>query len=173
MPRITAEGQEGVGGGAKEERVDHPGIPLREGIQRMRQREDDVEVQDWEKVGPARVDPVLTRLPLTLRAMAIATGIKGEAGRAAVVTRRPAPAQKGGAAGRDRAQRPMLYRREPVRLAKRIAMGAHDLREREPAGREGRHRLYGDGTHRLPLEGVKRSSRSSGDPGATCVCRVN
>ncbi len=46
MARISSEGQQCVGGGAKQQRVDHAGIALREGIEVVWQCEDDVEVRN-------------------------------------------------------------------------------------------------------------------------------
>ena len=152
---IVTEGEQRVGRRAKEERVDDPGIPLRECIQRMRQGEDDVEVRDREEVRAAGVDPAPTRLRLTLRTVAIATGIEREAGCPAVVTRLPTPAQQGGAARRDREQGSSLDVREPMRAAIGVAMDTHDVAERETRRRDRRRRAGGDGTHRLGLREVE------------------
>ena len=46
VARVTAEGQEGIGRGAEEQRVDHSGVALRERIERVRQGKHDVEVGD-------------------------------------------------------------------------------------------------------------------------------
>ena len=46
MPRVSTEGEQRVGGGAEEERVDHARIALREGVERVRQGEDDVKILD-------------------------------------------------------------------------------------------------------------------------------
>ena len=72
MPRVPTEGEERLGRGAKEQRIDDPRIALGERIERMRQREDDVEVGNGQKVGAARCEPPLLGERLALRAMAIA-----------------------------------------------------------------------------------------------------
>ena len=46
VPRIAPEGEQRVRGRAKEQRVDHARIALRERIEIVRQREDDVEVRN-------------------------------------------------------------------------------------------------------------------------------
>jgi hypothetical protein len=49
------------------------------------------------------------------------------------------PAQDGGAAGRDRPERPMLDRREAVRATIRVAVRPHNVREFQ-SGRDARAR---------------------------------
>ena len=46
MPRVPTEAEQGVGGGAEEERIHDPRIALGERIEIMRQGEDDMEVRD-------------------------------------------------------------------------------------------------------------------------------
>ena len=86
---------------------------------------------------------------LTLGTVPIPTGVIGEAGGSAAVTRLPMPAKRGGAARRDRAQRPMLHRRQSMRAPIRLAMGADDVGE-FAAGGVGDHRTCGPGAHALP-----------------------
>ena len=43
---ITPEGGERLGDSLEEEAIEHPGVALGEGVQSVRQREDDVEVRD-------------------------------------------------------------------------------------------------------------------------------
>ena len=74
MPRIASEGEQRVGGRAEEQRVDHPRIALRERVEIVRQREDDVEIRDRQQVGFPRRQPAFLCQRLTLRAVAIATG---------------------------------------------------------------------------------------------------
>ena len=44
MPGIAAEGQEGVGGGTEQERVEDARIALGDGMEAVRQREDDMNI---------------------------------------------------------------------------------------------------------------------------------
>ena len=46
VPRITPEGEQGVGRSAEEQRIDNPRIALCERIEVVRQREDDVKVRN-------------------------------------------------------------------------------------------------------------------------------
>ena len=132
VPRVTSEGEQRVGGRAKEERVDDARIALRQRVEVVRQREDDVEVRNRQQVGAARREPPFLGEGLTLGAMAIATGVVGDAHGAAPVTRLPMPAEDGGAAGRDRPERHVLDRREAVRPTIGVAVGAHDVRQLQP-----------------------------------------
>lgn len=75
------------------------------------------------------------RVRLTRRTVSIATRVVGQTCGAAVVTRLPTPAEEGGAARRDRAQRERLDPREPMSTAIRGAVGTHDVGEGETKGR--------------------------------------
>ena len=77
--------------------------------------------------------------------------VVGDPRRAAVITRLPTPAQEGGAARRDRAQRHRLDPREPMRAAIGVAMRTHEVGEGEAKGRDRGRRLDSDGTHGLRL----------------------
>ena len=149
VSRVAAEGEEGLGGGAEEERIEDARIPLRERIERMRQGEHHMNVRNRQELRATGLDPPGTRLGLTGRTVAIATRVKGETRRAAVVTRFPMPAQEGGAARRDRTQRQRLDPREPMRATIGVAVGAHEVGEGEAEGRDRGRRPGGDGTHRL------------------------
>src|SRR5712691_7340986 len=104
MLRIAPEGEQRVGGRAEEERVEHARIALCEGIDVVRQGEDDMKVRNWEQFGAARGEPPFFGERLALRAMAIATGVIGNPHGATAVTRLPMPAEQGGATGLDRAE---------------------------------------------------------------------
>ena len=144
VPRITPEGQQRVSSCAEEERVDHARITLRERVERVREREDDVEVRNRQEVSAAGGEPPFLGEGLALRAMPIATGVVRDPHRTAAVTRLPVPAENGGAAGRDRPERPVLDRREPVRPTIALAMGAHNVGELKPRpdGRDRRARRH-------------------------------
>src|SRR5262245_30753274 len=131
MPRVSPEGEQRVGGGTKEKRVDHARIALGEGIERMREGEDDVEVRNRQEVGLAGGEPALLCGGLALRAVAIATGVIGDARRATAVTRLLMSAERGGAASLNRVERPALDGGQAVRATIRLAVGTHDVRELE------------------------------------------
>ena len=165
VSRIAAEGEERLGGRPKQERVDHARIALRERIERMGQREDDVKVGNGEQVRTPGVDPAGTGPGLTRGAVPIPTRVEGETGGPAVVTRLPMPAQQRGAARRDRAERQPLDRREPMRAPIGVAMGPHDVPQREADRRDRGRRLYGDGTPGLArwrVESIQQIERRPG-----------
>ena len=171
---IAAEGEQRVGGRPEQERVDHAWIALRERVERMGQGEDHMKVRNRQELRVTGRDPARTGLRLTRGTVAIPTGVVANPRGATVVTRLPMPAQEGGAARRDRAQRQRLDPREAMRAAIRVAVSPHDVGEGEAEGRDRGRRLGGDRTHGAYREGVSsRSSRSNGDAGPICVCRVN
>ena len=89
VTRVASEGEQGVRGGAEEERVDHARIPLRQRIERVRESEDDVKIREGQQVGATGREPPFLGERLALRTMAIATGVVGDPHRAAVITRLP------------------------------------------------------------------------------------
>ncbi len=130
------------------------------------EREDDMEVRNGQQVGLARREPPLLGEGLTLGTMAIATRVIGDACRAAVVTRLPMPAEDGGAAGRNRPQRPVLPCREPMRPPIGIAMRADDVGQLESRTGDRASRALRHGAHGLglwprgkPLEQIERRVR--------------
>lgn len=132
MARIASEGQQRGGRRPEEKRVEHPWIALRQCVEIVWEREDDVEVGNGQQVRLARREPPFCGERLALGAMTIATGVVRDPHRAAVVTRLPTPAEDGGTAGCDRPQRYVLDRREVVCLTRRVAMRLHDVREFQP-----------------------------------------
>ena len=147
VPRIAPEGKEGTGGRAETDRVEDARIALRERVEVVRQREDDVEVRNGQEVGLARRQPPLFRQRLTLRTVTIAARIVRDAHGPAAVTRLPMPATRGGATGGDRPKCPLLNRDQPMRASIRLTMRAHNVGEFQPrdAGdrRAGRHGAHG------------------------------
>ena len=93
---IAAEGEEGVSGRPKQQRVDHARIALGERIERVWQGEDDMKVGNGEQFCTPGLDPAGTGLGLTRGAVPISTRVEGETCGAAVVTRLPTPAQRCG-----------------------------------------------------------------------------
>ena len=149
VTRVAPEGEQRLGGGMEQERVDDPRIALCEGVEGVRQREHDMEVRNRQQVGAAGRQPSFFGEGLTLRAMAIATRVVRDTHGAASVTRLPMPAEDGGAAGLDRVERSALDGREAVRPTKHVALGAHDVREFESRTDARDRRARGHGTHRL------------------------
>ena len=135
MSRIPAEREQRVSGRAEEQCVDHPRIALGQGVEIVRQREDDMEVRNGQQVGLARREPPFLGQGLTFRAMAIATGVVGDSHGAAPVTRLPMPAEGGGATGLDGTQSGALHSREAMGELIARTVRAHDVGELHPTGR--------------------------------------
>ena len=57
--RVASEGEQGLGRGPEQEIVDQVWMAKRDGIQQVRQGEDDVEVVDREKLLEASLEPSL------------------------------------------------------------------------------------------------------------------
>ena len=74
MARVGRDLAERRRAGVKEPRVQARAIPIGQGQQPMREREDDVHIRHVEQVALARVEPARPRLRLTLWAVAVATG---------------------------------------------------------------------------------------------------
>ena len=74
MAGIVGEGAEGGRGREKEERVEQPGVAIEQDVERMGQRQDDVEVLDGEQLGAPGVEPARRRQALALGPAPVATG---------------------------------------------------------------------------------------------------
>ena len=59
MSRVAAKGQERLGRRAKEQVVGDAGIALGEGVERIREREDDVAIRDGQEFGPSLLSSVI------------------------------------------------------------------------------------------------------------------
>ena len=118
----------------------------------------------------ASLDPPGTRLGLTIRAVSIPTGVVQDARGATVITGLLTPAQQGGAARRDRAEDDELHRREPMRATIGVAVGADDLCEGEPEGRDRSRRLCGDDTHRVTARARRVDPRDPAVNRARSAC---
>jgi hypothetical protein len=101
--------------------VQEPGVqtgtvPIRQGQERMRQREDDVHIRHVEEIPLAGGQPALARLRLALRTVPIATRVIGEGLMPAGVTPIEMPTQRRGPTARDRAKDRSLLRAQPRML---------------------------------------------------------
>src|SRR5438309_6293390 len=99
VARIAAKGGERRGDRVEEQRIEDPGIALRERVQGVGQREDDMEVLHGQQLGAPGGEPALFRQGLALRAVAVAARVVGDPLGAARVARLPMTAEGGGAAG--------------------------------------------------------------------------
>ena len=99
-----------------------------------RQREGQQEVGARQQPRALPVEPALGLLAVTLGAVPVTTGVVAVLAGAAVITRLDVPAEAGGAAGHDVAQRAALRRqqRRAVQPLVDLARRADDVRELEP-----------------------------------------
>jgi hypothetical protein len=127
--RIAAEGLERLARRGEQETVDDPGLCQGQVPELLGQREDDVEVGDGKQVGATCLEPVLLGKPLALGAVAVAAGVVDGATVAAALTPLEVTPQGGGAAGRERAQDPLLVEAHRMGGAVARSMPADDLPE--------------------------------------------
>lgn len=83
MAGVVGEGAEGGRGGAEQQRVEEAGVAIEQGVERMGEREADVEVLDGEQLGAPGVEPAR-------RGQVLALG--------AVPARAPRPSRRGAGA---------------------------------------------------------------------------
>ena len=129
-------------GGRSEQQVVEGGLVVeRDGADRRREGEDDVIVRDRQELGLALRQPLARRRALTLRAVAVAAGVVGDAFVRAVLTALDVTAKRGGAAGLDRRHRLQLGEAHAtgVGLAPSRPMGAKDVGDPRTAIRGPRH----------------------------------
>ena len=109
----------------KEPRVQARAIPIGQGQQPMREREDDVDVRHVEEFALAGMEPALPGLRLALRAVPVPTRVIGDGLMAAGVTPIEMPAERGGATARDRPEDGPLLHAQPRML---LEEGVHPAR---------------------------------------------
>ncbi len=102
-PRVGGERRHRFGRRREQDRVDDGLVLERDGGDRRGQCEHDVEIGNRQKLRLACGKPLRPRHALTLRAMAVAAGIVGDAGHAAIVARLDVTTERGCATRNDRA----------------------------------------------------------------------
>ncbi len=75
VPGIGGDGKQRLGRGAEQQVVHHRLVLVGDRSDLGRQREDQVEVADWQQIGLAGGEPVSRRRALTLGAMAVAARV--------------------------------------------------------------------------------------------------
>ena len=166
--RIARDLAHSLGGGVKEQVVHHALVDERETGERLRHREDDVDIADREQLLLASGHPCVPRRGQTLGAMAIATAV-AEGRLRALVTAIAMSAERGGAALRDGPEHAPMLSGYPgaVPLHETIAMSAHNVGHLE---RWRRHRRCFNRVRRA-LSGSEIVSASSGFATACrCFC---
>jgi len=83
----------------------------------MRQGEDDVDIAGGQKVPAARFQPVVASIGLTLRAVPVPTGVKGDGAMSAAGTLIDMAAERGGSAAQDRGEDFQMQPRQPFAAA--------------------------------------------------------
>ena len=157
---------EGLRGGLKQEVVHHAFVGERHARERLRHREDDVDVADGQELRFAGRHPRVARGGETLWAMPVATAVVREGRVCALVTAIAMPAEcRGAALGDGPEDAPMLPGHPgAVRLQEAIAMLAHDVGH-----------LEGWPRHRLCFNRVRRAVSGpaivSASSGFATACR--
>src|SRR5207245_9409384 len=133
VARISGELEERRGRRRHEHAVHELLMRAGEGPQFGRQREGQQEVGAREQTGALPLQPALGLLPVTLRAVPVATGVVTVLARAAVITRLDMPTEGHRATGHDVGQGPAV-RRQQRRAVERLVdltRRADDVRELE------------------------------------------
>src|SRR5580700_7736863 len=101
MLRVGGDDDQRLGGRSEQQVVEGGLVVERDGADRRREGEDDVMVRDRQEIGFALRQPLARRRALTLRAVAVAAGVVGDAFVRAVLTALDVTAKRGGATGLD------------------------------------------------------------------------
>ena len=122
MPRIACHGQEGVGHGLKQARIEGTRVLQHQRAEGMREREHHMEVGDVEELRFAGGKPRRLRAALALGAMPIATGVIGNLGVVTVVALRLVASEGCRPAGRNGPQDPPLLGGDGRAIAREIRL---------------------------------------------------
>ena len=168
--RIARDLEQGVGGRLKQQVVHHALVDERETGERLRDREDDVDVADRQQLLLASRHPGVPRRGQTLRAMSITAAVVRERRLRTLLTAIAVPAERRGAALRDGPEDASMRPRDPgpVRLQDAIAMSAYDVGHLEGWPR---HRLCSRRVRRtvsVPETGIASSGLAT-----ACRCRCD
>ena len=150
---IAAELEQGLGGGVEQQAVDERGIALGDGVEFVGQGEYDMPVADVEELCALALDPSGLRERLTLGAVAIPARCVLNRHRAAVVTARLEPTERGGAAAHQSVDDALLLDREPMRVAIGAGALAQDVGDLQR--RSGGQRRVGGMGHRSGPGGTR------------------
>ncbi len=114
--------------GAKEQVIQARGVALAQRIERVRQREDDMDVRHVEQLALARGQPALSRLSLTLGTVPVATGVVRDGPMSAGATLIEMTAERGGPTPPERAQDGALLHAQPrMPLEEVVALRVEDI----------------------------------------------
>ena len=167
--RIPRHLKQGLGGRLKQQVVHHAFVGERQARERLRHREDDVDVPDGQQFRFAGRHPRVAGSRETLRAMPVPTAVVREGRLRALVTAIAMPTECRGSALSDGPEDAPMLPGHPgaVRLQEAIAMVAHDVGHLEGWPR---HRLCFNRVRRT-VSGPEIVSASSGFATACrCLC---
>lgn len=133
---IGRDRAQGLGGGVKQDLVDHGLVLVRDRGDLLGQCEDHVEIVDGNEVGLTVFQPLRAHQGLTLRTVPIAATIERDALMTAGVTLLDVSAERGGATALDRAHDTALPAAEGISVLLTIGRPglAEDIRHLEPGG---------------------------------------
>jgi hypothetical protein len=92
---VGGDREQRLGGRAEQQVVDDRLVLVGDRSDLGRQREDHVEIADWQQIGLAGREPILRRRALTLWAMAIAARVVSDTAVAAIFAALDMPAERG------------------------------------------------------------------------------
>jgi hypothetical protein len=127
MLGIAGNREEGFGGGAGEDIVDHFFVMEGDGGERLGDGEDHVEILHGQQLGGAPLEPLGARRPLALGAVPVAAGAVLNVGIVAVVAPSGGAAQGRGAAVLDGPHQAMLMQGQSMGLPVRRTMLPKDV----------------------------------------------
>ena len=134
MPRVCGDGTERLGGAPEQDGVDRLLVLEGDLGERRRQREHDVEIRNRQELCLPGRQPLGTRLPLALRAMAVATGVVGAADETTIGAGLDMAAERRRPAQLDGAHHPPFDTTQVTIMGAtiRIAVATEDIRHFEP-----------------------------------------
>ncbi len=125
--RVLTELEERCRDALEQQRVEHPGIALCQGVQFMGQRKHQMKVRHRQKLGAPGSEPAFLGERLALRAVPVAAGVVVVAKPPARIAALEVAAERLGAAVLNRAHRPVLHRNKAVRRQIRRPKACEDL----------------------------------------------
>ena len=164
--RIRGDLEQRLRGGTKQEVVHDALVAEREARQRLRHRENEVDVAHRQELRLPRGDPRVPCRGQTLGTMPIPAAVVGEGRLRTLLTAIAMPAERRGAALRDRAEHTPMLPGDPraVGVQDALAMSAHDVGQ-----------LEGWPRHRLCWRRVRRAvsgpAMGSASRGLATACR--
>ena len=118
-PRVAGDLEQGLGAGSKQQIVERLFIGESERRERVRQRENDVEVARRQNLGTPRIEPAMAGVGLALRAVPIAARVIRNGAASAAGAFVDVSAERGRAAAFDGVERLDVRPAQPFAISKR------------------------------------------------------